>query len=186
MLHGVDNDARVHLHDLAASGFADVTHLCVQQVLLLASWKVLKIRCRDKPVEVHLEKVPRNSGVVIIFLIGQFDPHDVPTHRRDAVLDAGVATCWKSDTGVEQWKQRLEGTFTASPVLVGDQIFATNETGTTWVFKASPAGFEQVAENKLAEEVFATPTICHSRIYLRGANTIDGKRQESLYCLGSP
>ncbi|RLS81051.1 MAG: serine/threonine protein kinase [Planctomycetota bacterium] len=103
-----------------------------------------------------------------------------------AVLDAGVATCWKSDTGVEQWKQRLEGTFTASPVLVGDQIFATNETGTTWVFKASPAGFEQVAENKLAEEVFATPTICHSRIYLRGANTIDGKRQESLYCLGSP
>ena len=102
-----------------------------------------------------------------------------------AVLDAGVATCWKCDTGEEKWKQRLSGTFSASPVLVGSNIFATNESGSTFIFKASPAGFEQVAENKLAEEVFATPTICGSRIYMRAANTIDGHRQESLYCIGT-
>lgn len=102
-----------------------------------------------------------------------------------AVLDAGVATCWKCDTGEEKWKQRLSGTFSASPVLVGDTIFATNETGTTFIFKASPEGYEAIGENKLAEEVFATPTICGSRIYMRAATTTEGKRQETLYCLGT-
>ncbi len=101
-----------------------------------------------------------------------------------AVLDAGVAMCWKCDTGEEKWKERLGGTFSASPVLVGDQIFATNETGTTWIFKASPTGFEKIAENKLADDVFATPTICGSRIYMRAATKTDDKRQEFLYCLG--
>lgn len=101
-----------------------------------------------------------------------------------AVLDAGVAMCWKSDTGEEKWKQRIEGTFSASPVLVGDKIFATNETGTTYVFKASPEGFQSVAENKLEDEIFATPTICGGRIYVRAASTRHGHRQELLYCLG--
>ena len=102
-----------------------------------------------------------------------------------AVLDAGVASCWKCDTGVELWKQRIGGTFSASPVLVGDKIFATSETGKTLIFKASPDGYTQLAENQLAEDVFATPTICGSRIYMRAASTVDGKRQESLYCLGA-
>lgn len=102
-----------------------------------------------------------------------------------AVLDAGVASCWKADTGEEKWKQRLAGTFSASPILVGDEIFATNETGTTFIFKASPEGYESIAENKLAEETFATPTICGGRIYFRAANTTDGNRQETLYCVGT-
>ena len=101
-----------------------------------------------------------------------------------AVLDAGVATCWKCDSGKEIWKERLGGVFSSSPVLVGDNIFVTNEAGKTFIFKASPDGFSSVAENQLGEEVFATPTICDSRIYLRAASQVDGKRQEFLYCLG--
>lgn len=101
-----------------------------------------------------------------------------------AVLDAGVATCWKCDNGNEMWKHRIEGTFTASPILVAENIFVTNETGKTYIFKANPHEFLPVAENQLADEVFATPTICGSRIYMRAASTINGQRQESLYCLG--
>ncbi len=101
-----------------------------------------------------------------------------------AMLDAGVATCWKSDTGKEMWKQRIGGAFTASPVLVGDNIYATSEAGKTVIFKASPEGYSEIAENQLGEDAFATPTICGGRIYMRAATTIDGKRQESLYCLG--
>src|SRR5262249_27063709 len=44
-----------------------------------------------------------------------------------AVTDAGVAMCWKSDTGKEVWRGRLAGSFSSSPVLVGDNIYATNE-----------------------------------------------------------
>jgi outer membrane protein assembly factor BamB len=103
-----------------------------------------------------------------------------------AVQDSGVATCWKSDTGQEVWKERIGGTFTASLVLVGENIFATNESGQTFVFKANPTRFELVAENKLGDEVFATPAICGGRIYLRIVEQAGGKRQEMLYCLGNP
>jgi outer membrane protein assembly factor BamB len=102
-----------------------------------------------------------------------------------AAQDAGVASCWKGDTGQESWKERLGGTFTASLVLVGDNLFATNESGQTFIFKADPAKFELVAENKLGDEVYATPAICGSRIYMRVVERSGDERQEMLYCLGS-
>jgi hypothetical protein len=82
------------------------------------------------------------------------------------------------------WKRRLGGTFSASPVLVGDQIYATNESGRTFIFKASPNHFDLVAENQLGDEVLATPAICGNHIYMRVAETRQGNRQEMLYCLG--
>jgi outer membrane protein assembly factor BamB len=100
------------------------------------------------------------------------------------VMDSGVAVCWKCDTGKEVWKSRLDGAYTASPVLVGEHIYATNETGRTTIFKASPQGLTQVAENSLGDEVLATPTICGSRIYMRVAHNVKGDRQEMLHCVG--
>jgi outer membrane protein assembly factor BamB len=102
-----------------------------------------------------------------------------------AVQDAGVASCWNGATGAELWKERLGGTFTASLVLVGENLFATNESGQTFIFKASPSKFELVAENKLGDEVYATPAICGSRIYMRVVERWGEQRQEMLYCLGT-
>lgn len=102
-----------------------------------------------------------------------------------AVLDAGVAACWKCATGEQVWKGRLGGTFSASPVMVGEEIYATNETGTTFIFKATPEAFDLIATNQLGEDVLATPAICGDRIYMRVAHQRDGRRQEMLYCLGS-
>ena len=99
------------------------------------------------------------------------------------VLDSGIAACWKSDTGQQLWKKRLDGEFSASPVLVGDTIYATNENGETFVYKASPSKFEQIAANKLGDQVMASAAICNSRIYMRVVEQVDGKRQEMLYCL---
>lgn len=102
------------------------------------------------------------------------------------VLDAGVAMCWKSDTGDEVWKGRIAGTFSSSLVLVGDQLLATNEAGKTYVFQANPKAFELVGENQLGDESFATPVICGNRIYHRYAKQVAGKRQEFVACLGKP
>jgi len=101
-----------------------------------------------------------------------------------AMLDAGVAMCWKSDTGEEVWKERLGGTFSSSLVLVGENLIATDEAGTSHMFVASPGGFKRIAENQLGSECFATPAVCGSRIYHRVAKQVDGKRQELLFCLG--
>jgi outer membrane protein assembly factor BamB len=101
------------------------------------------------------------------------------------VLDAGTAACWASDTGKERWKARLGGTFSSSPVLVGDRIYATNEAGETFIFQADPEKYDPVATCKLGDEAFATPAICGGRIYTRVARKIDGRRQEFLYCIGA-
>lgn len=101
-----------------------------------------------------------------------------------AVADAGFAVCWDSSTGEEKWKGRLGGTFTSSPVLVNGLVMATNEAGTTFVFKATPEAFEQVAENKLGDQVFATPAIVGGRIYMRVVEGSGDDRQEMLYCIG--
>jgi len=100
------------------------------------------------------------------------------------VADAGVAMCWEAATGKELWKGRLGGTFSSSPVMVGKHIFAINEAGETSVFKADPAKFELVGKNQLGNEVYATPTICGSRIYMRVAEQQGDLRQEMLYCIG--
>jgi hypothetical protein len=97
-----------------------------------------------------------------------------------------VATCWESATGNEVLKHRLGGTFSASPVLVGENLFAVDEAGKTSIFKASPDAFTLVGENQLGDEAFATPTFVGNRIYMRVAKTTDGARQEWLYCLGTP
>ena len=100
------------------------------------------------------------------------------------VLDAGMAVCWKSDTGEELWKERLGGDFFASPVMVGDRIYASNVSGKTFVFEASPRNFKIIAQNQLGDEAYAMPAICGSRIYLRVAKQGE-KREEFLYCVGA-
>jgi len=100
-------------------------------------------------------------------------------------LDAGIASCFRCDTGKELWKSRLGGTFSSSPVMVGDRIYATNEEGVTHIFKANPKKFEKVAENKLGQSVFATPAICGDRIYMRVAHNENDQRQEYLYCISN-
>jgi len=101
-----------------------------------------------------------------------------------AVMDAGIAICWKSDTGEEVWKGRLNGTFSSSPVMVGDLIYATNEEGHTFVVRVSPDKMDIISTNQLGNSVFSTPVICGGRIYNRIAFDVNGKRQEMLCCIG--
>jgi outer membrane protein assembly factor BamB len=101
-----------------------------------------------------------------------------------AVMDAGMAVCWKADTGEELWKERLGGDFFASPVMVNDRIYAVNVTGKAFVFEAKPSGFKLLAQNQLGQQAYASPVICGGRVYLRVAETGEA-RQEFLYCVGN-
>ena len=99
------------------------------------------------------------------------------------VNDTGIALCWETRTGREMWKHRLKAPISASPTLVGETIYLANELGTTWVYRATPKGYQQLAENQLGTIVFASPTICGGQIFLRVADMVDEKRVETLYCI---
>ncbi|MEX2213127.1 MAG: PQQ-binding-like beta-propeller repeat protein [Phycisphaeraceae bacterium] len=101
-----------------------------------------------------------------------------------AFTDRGFAHCWRATDGKEMWSQRLGGPVSASPVLANGHIYAANEKGTMFVFKADPKAFDLVATNQLGEEGFSTISIVDSRIYLRTASGKGASRQEMLYCIG--
>ena len=101
-----------------------------------------------------------------------------------AVADDGIAHCYRATDGEEMWKHRLRGPVSSSPLLVGNTIYASNERGTTYVFAASPDGFQSLGENQLGDEAFATPAPCDGRLYHRYASKASGARQEYLVAIG--
>ncbi|MEZ6125934.1 MAG: PQQ-binding-like beta-propeller repeat protein [Planctomycetaceae bacterium] len=102
-----------------------------------------------------------------------------------AVDDNGVAYCWEAKTGRERWKQRLQGPVSASPLLIDDTIYASNELGTTFIFKASPDRFTAISRNQLGTESFASPVAVDGILYLRVAAGQGTDRREMLFAIGS-
>ena len=92
-----------------------------------------------------------------------------------AITDAGVATCLKADTGEVIWQQRLEGTFSASPVAAEGRIYFLSDEGETIVIEAGPS-FKVMARNPLEGPVQASPAISRGQIFIRTA--------KNLYAIG--
>lgn len=99
--------------------------------------------------------------------------------------DAGIAVCWRATDGKEMWKFRLGGQVSSSPILANGNIYAANEAGQIFIFKATPEAFQEVARTKLGDEIFATPTFVDNKIYYRVATRNGQQRQETLYCIGT-
>ena len=100
------------------------------------------------------------------------------------MMDAGVLVCWSAATGERLWRQRMGKPFTATPVPVGDLVYAASEMGNFYVAKATPEGCEIIAENQLGDQIYATPVIVNSQIFVRAAHDEDNDRRvEKLYCL---
>lgn len=100
------------------------------------------------------------------------------------LADTGVAYCFRASDGKEMWKERLEQGVSASPVLANGNIYISVESGTTFVFRATPDGYEEVARNKLGDVAYATPTFVRNRILLRVGHRENNVVSETLYCVG--
>jgi outer membrane protein assembly factor BamB len=93
------------------------------------------------------------------------------------VNDTGFAACADAKTGKIVWYERIFSSgVSASPILVGDTIFAIAEDGTAKAFKASPSGLEETGTSKLGEGVYASPAAAGGKLFIRG--------MEHLYCIG--
>ncbi len=90
------------------------------------------------------------------------------------VSDTGYAGCTKTTTGETVWHERLGDSITASPVLVGDRVYAADEGGNVYVFAAEPK-FKLLAKNGVGEGVMASPAVADGKMYVRGKTT--------LYCI---
>jgi len=91
----------------------------------------------------------------------------------------GIATCYDADTGKEFWKERLNGQFSSSPIVVGGLVYQTNEAGETLVIEPAES-YKLVARNVLTpapDELFrASLAVADGRLFIRS--------NQFLYCLG--
>jgi outer membrane protein assembly factor BamB len=97
-----------------------------------------------------------------------------------AVTEAGVASCYRPESGDVVWQERLvaEKTgFCASPVVADGRIYVLSEAGETIVL-APGAEFKVLARNPLGEKCQASPAISRGRIFIRS--------EKNLFCLSAP
>jgi outer membrane protein assembly factor BamB len=80
--------------------------------------------------------------------------------------DGGIVTCVDARTRRELWRQRVGGTYYASPIRIGDRIFGISTTGEVVVLAAAPK-FQELARNQLGDDTHATPAIAEGKLFAR-------------------
>jgi outer membrane protein assembly factor BamB len=94
--------------------------------------------------------------------------------------DPGVAECIDLKTGRRLWEERLMGKSArnsswSSMVLAGDRIYVVNQSGDTFILRASPT-FEVLATNSLAETTMASIAPSDGNLFIR--------THRHLWCIG--
>lgn len=86
-------------------------------------------------------------------------------------------TCLDAATGEQVYQEKIEGVAStwASPWVYENQIYFTDEKGTTHIFKAGK-DFELVGENTLDDKFWTSVAITSDAYLMRGG--------EKLYCIG--
>jgi outer membrane protein assembly factor BamB len=80
--------------------------------------------------------------------------------------DGGIVTCVDARTRRELWRERVGGTYYASPIRIGERIFGISTKGEVVVLAAAPK-FQELARNQLGDETHATPAVAEGKLYLR-------------------
>jgi outer membrane protein assembly factor BamB len=99
------------------------------------------------------------------------------------VSDDGIAMCWSSADGSQRWRQRLSGKFSASPIVCNGILYVSNLSGETYVFRANPNFYDELAINTLGNDCYTSAAVKESQLFLRIGVRQGDKRQEQLVCL---
>lgn len=81
-------------------------------------------------------------------------------------FDKGIVTCIDAPTGEIQWKERIGGAFSGSPIIAGDMIYCMSEDGELVVLDAAKE-YRLRGRSSLGEESRSTPAVSGGRMFLR-------------------
>jgi hypothetical protein len=79
---------------------------------------------------------------------------------------SGIVTCVDAVTGERVWRERIGGSYTASPVAADGKVYLFDETGETVVLAAGRDPLV-LARNDLGVRTIASPAVSDGRIYVR-------------------
>jgi outer membrane protein assembly factor BamB len=87
------------------------------------------------------------------------------------VTDAGIVNCVDAKTGDEVWHGRIDGTYSASPILADGKIYFFSELGKTTVL-APGREFKVLGESQLPDGIMATPAIAGDALFIRTKTSV--------------
>jgi len=87
--------------------------------------------------------------------------------RLLALADNGVLSALEPETGKQLCQERLQGAYSASPILAGKQVLTVSDTGKMTIFTATDK-FSRVASFELKERSLASPALAGGWLYIRG------------------
>ena len=74
--------------------------------------------------------------------------------------------CLDAKTGESLERKRVGGNFSASPLLAANHLYLSSREGVVSVFHCSD-GFENVATNKFASPILASPAVVGNDLLIR-------------------
>jgi outer membrane protein assembly factor BamB len=82
------------------------------------------------------------------------------------INDGGIASCVEAKTGDVVWSQRVQGNYSASPLLAEGRLYVFSEEGKVGVLKAGRE-FQLLAENRFDSGFMASPAVSGKALFLR-------------------
>lgn len=80
--------------------------------------------------------------------------------------DNGIVTCVDAATGKLQWRERIGGTYYASPVSTANAVYCASTSGEMVVLERSRE-FRELSRSPILEGSHSSPAIAHGRMYVR-------------------
>ena len=80
--------------------------------------------------------------------------------------DGGILSCLDAKTGEEFWRERVQGNYSASPLLADGRIYVFSEEGKCTALAAGRE-FKKLGESMMPSGIMSTPAIAGKAIFLR-------------------
>jgi outer membrane protein assembly factor BamB len=88
------------------------------------------------------------------------------------VSDGGIASCLQTATGEVLWRERLEGNYFASPVLINGKVYIVSREGDVRILSITKEKMEILGLSKLEEKTYNTPAVSKNRVFFRTYSSI--------------
>lgn len=85
--------------------------------------------------------------------------------------DGGIASCLEAKTGKVLWRERVNGDYSASPILAEGRLYFCSEQGLVTVVAAAPE-FKVLAQTKFEDGFMASPAVSGKALYLRSRTAL--------------
>lgn len=96
----------------------------------------------------------------------RFSGHVLVGDRIVQSTEGGIVSCIDQKTGEQLWSDRLPGTYMATPIVVGNRVYYSNETGQSRILEIGDT-FKVIGEAELELGIQASAAVADGALYLR-------------------